>query len=167
MDGRVHVVLGWHTCRLRLCCRGRALERDADRVRVLRGTHQRLHLFELFRAVLEASGAVSIVVQSNAVLATTMLHTFGGPATSQSVLFHDKVSTSHRPPGATFREPIPTEAPDVPEINSSGMESWKSKAKSRRAAAFFFITTGLMATSTWKRGNCFAAEVLARFLSRN
>ena len=77
--------------------------------------HQRLHLFELFRAVLEASGAVSIVVQSNAVLATTMLHTFGGPATSQGVLFHDKVSTSHRPLGATFREPIPKEASDVPE----------------------------------------------------
>jgi GNAT superfamily N-acetyltransferase len=76
--------------------------------------HQRLRLFELFRALLEASRAVSIVVQSNSVLATTMLHTFAGSVTSESVLFHDKVSTSHRPLGATFREPTPGEIQDVP-----------------------------------------------------
>jgi len=76
--------------------------------------HQRLHLFELFRVLLEASGAVSIEVQSNGVLETTMLHTFAGPATSESVLFHDKVSTSHRPLGAIFREPTAKEAHDVP-----------------------------------------------------
>jgi len=76
--------------------------------------HRRLQLFELFRALLKASGAVSIVVQSNDVLATTMLHTFAGPVTSESVLFHDKVSTSHRPIGATFREPTAKEAPDAP-----------------------------------------------------
>jgi len=76
--------------------------------------HQRLHLFELFGALLEASGAVSIEVQSNDVLATTMLHTFAGPATSESILFHDKVSTSHRPAGAIFRAPGAEEAPDVP-----------------------------------------------------
>lgn len=76
--------------------------------------NQRLRLFELFRALLEASGAVSMEVQSNDVLATTMLHTFAGPVTSESVLFHDKVSTSHRPIGATFREPTAKEARDVP-----------------------------------------------------
>jgi len=75
--------------------------------------HQRLRLFELFRALLGASGAASIEVQSNDVLATTMLHTFAGPVTSESVLFHDKGSTSHRPIGATFREPTANEAPDV------------------------------------------------------
>ena len=76
--------------------------------------HQRLHLFELFRPLLKASSAVSIEVQSNDVLATTMLHTFAGPVTSESVLFHDKVSTSHRPLGAVFREPTAKEAQDVP-----------------------------------------------------
>jgi len=76
--------------------------------------HHRLQLFELFRALLIASGAASIEVQSNDVLATTMLHTFAGPVTSESVLFHDKVSTSHRPLGATFREPTMNEAPDAP-----------------------------------------------------
>jgi GNAT superfamily N-acetyltransferase len=75
--------------------------------------HQRLHLFELFRAFLEASGAVSIEVQSNAMLATTMLHTFAGPATSESVLFHDSVKTSLRPAGATFRHPVVREVQDL------------------------------------------------------
>ena len=77
--------------------------------------HQRLHLFELFRALLKASGAVSVEVQSNDVLATTMLHTFAGSAVSESVLFHDKVSTSHQPLGAAFRQPTAKEALDVPE----------------------------------------------------
>jgi GNAT superfamily N-acetyltransferase len=76
--------------------------------------HQRLQLFKLFRALLGASGAASMEVQSNDVLATTMLHTFAAAVTSESVLFHDRVSTSHRPPGATFRQPMPNEAPDVP-----------------------------------------------------
>jgi GNAT superfamily N-acetyltransferase len=74
----------------------------------------RLRLFELFGALLEASGAVNIEVQSNDVLATTMLHAFAGPVTSASVLFHDKVTTSHHPTGATFRAPTANEAPDVP-----------------------------------------------------
>src|SRR5262245_6042701 len=77
--------------------------------------HQRLQLFELFRALLEASGAAGIEVQSNDVIATAMLHTFAGVVTSESVLFHDKVRTSYRPIGATFREPSATEAPDVSE----------------------------------------------------
>ena len=76
--------------------------------------HQRLKLFELFRALLDLSGAVSIEVQSNDALATAMLHTFAGPVTSEAILFHDKVNTLHRPIGATFREPAPEEAPDVP-----------------------------------------------------
>lgn len=74
---------------------------------------QRLQLFELFLALLGVSGVGRIEVQSNDLLATTMLHTFADPVTSESVLFHDKVTTSHRPPGATFREPLASEAPDV------------------------------------------------------
>src|SRR5690242_1480957 len=36
--------------------------------------NKRLRMFDLFRALLDASGAVSIEVQSNDVLATVMLH---------------------------------------------------------------------------------------------
>jgi GNAT superfamily N-acetyltransferase len=72
----------------------------------------RLRLFELFHAVLDASRAPSIEVQSNDVLATTMLHAFAGPVTSEAILFCDDMRTSYQPAGATFRTPTPDEAPD-------------------------------------------------------
>jgi GNAT superfamily N-acetyltransferase len=74
---------------------------------------QRLRVFELFRALLDASGATHMEVQSNGVLATVMLHTFASPAASDAILFHDAVRTTHAPPSATFREPTASEAPDV------------------------------------------------------
>ena len=73
----------------------------------------RLHVFELFRALLTASGAVMINVQSNDSLMTVMLHTFGQDVTNESVLFHDKLTTALSPAGATFRGATPAEAPDV------------------------------------------------------
>ena len=78
--------------------------------------HQpRLHAFELFQALLAASKAGAIEIQSNDTLSTVMLHAFAENVISESILFHDKVATSHRPPGATFREPVAAEAPDVAE----------------------------------------------------
>jgi GNAT superfamily N-acetyltransferase len=73
----------------------------------------RLLVFELFEALLHASGAVGIVVQSNAPLLAAMLHTFARDVVSEAVLFEDALTTSLRPDGATFREPTPAEAPDV------------------------------------------------------
>ena len=75
--------------------------------------NHRSRLFELFRALLRESGAVAIEVQSNDVLATTMLHTFAGPVSSEAILFHDRTETSYHPEGAAFREPTASEAPDV------------------------------------------------------
>jgi hypothetical protein len=74
----------------------------------------RLHAFELFQVFLEAGGAAMIEVQSNDVLSTVMLHAFTGGASSESILFQDAQPTDHRPPGAAFRNPTATEAPDVP-----------------------------------------------------
>jgi GNAT superfamily N-acetyltransferase len=76
--------------------------------------NRRLLLFDLFRALLTSSGAVAIEAQSNDVLATAMLHTFAQDVRSESILFEDRLLTSHRPEGATFREPTVSEAADVP-----------------------------------------------------
>jgi len=76
-------------------------------------TH-RLHLFDLFRALLASSGAVGMETQSNDTLMSVMLITFAGQVTSESILFHDKLLTSYRPAGATFREPTASEAADLP-----------------------------------------------------
>jgi GNAT superfamily N-acetyltransferase len=73
-----------------------------------------LRLLELFQAFLAASGAAQIEVQSNDPLSTAMLHTFADRVASEAILFHDKVHTQHRPPGATFREPGANEVAEVP-----------------------------------------------------
>jgi GNAT superfamily N-acetyltransferase len=77
-------------------------------------SNSRNSVFELFRALLTASGAASIEVQSNDALATIMLHAFAPHAASEAILFHDKLLTAHKPPDAIFREPTAVEAPDVP-----------------------------------------------------
>ena len=63
----------------------------------------RSHLFDLFSALLAASGAGKIETQSNDTLLTVMLHAFAPSATSESILFHDKLTTTHAPRGAVFR----------------------------------------------------------------
>ena len=73
----------------------------------------RLHLFELFKALLDASKPVSIEVQSNDSLATVMLHAFAPQVTSESILFHDRITTRLVVPGVTLREPSALEAPDT------------------------------------------------------
>jgi len=73
----------------------------------------RLHAFELFRALLRVSGAVMINVQSNDSLITVMLHTFGRDVTSESVLFHDQLTTALSPAGALYRGATAADISDV------------------------------------------------------
>src|SRR5215212_2583872 len=76
---------------------------------------QRLHVFDLFRALLDASSAVAMEVQSNDALSTIMLHAFAADVRSESILFEDALLTTHGPSGAVFRQPTASEAPDVSE----------------------------------------------------
>lgn len=73
----------------------------------------RSHVFELFQAFLDASSPIEIAVQSNDPLATVMLHAFARDVSSESILFHDELTTSHAPPGAVFRAPTAAEDPDT------------------------------------------------------
>ena len=75
--------------------------------------HQRLHAFKLFRALLTASNAAMINVQTNDSLITVMLHTFADDVTNESILFHDRLTTDLSAAGATFRGAKPNEIPDV------------------------------------------------------
>jgi GNAT superfamily N-acetyltransferase len=75
---------------------------------------QRQHLLDLYRRLVEVSGAVQITVQSNDPLATVMLHTFVTQATSNAILFHDRHTTALAPDDATYRQATAAEAPDVP-----------------------------------------------------
>jgi GNAT superfamily N-acetyltransferase len=72
--------------------------------------HHRRRLFDGFLALLTASGATGVEAQSNDVLLTTMLHAFAPTVASESILFHDKVTTAHSPPDAVFRRATPEDA---------------------------------------------------------
>ena len=73
----------------------------------------RSHVFELFKAFLDASDAVAMEMQSNDSLGTVMLHAFARDVVSEAILFHDKLTTAYAPVGAMFREPSAAEAPDA------------------------------------------------------
>lgn len=73
----------------------------------------RSRMFDLFIALLAASGATMIETQSNDPLLTVMLHTFAQNVTSESILFHDKLTTTHSPSDAIFRRASPEDAAQV------------------------------------------------------
>ncbi len=61
-------------------------------------------VFKLFETLLEASGAVAIETQSNNPQLAVMLHLFASNVESESILFHDRLTTHHpAPSGAVFR----------------------------------------------------------------
>jgi len=61
------------------------------------------HAFKLFEALMGASGAARINGQTNDPMITVMLHTFAHEITSESILFHDRLTTAMQPAGARFR----------------------------------------------------------------
>jgi len=63
----------------------------------------RTHAFDLFEAFLAASNARFFEVQSNDVLLAVMLYTYGREISSESMVFHDKISTNLLPNGASLR----------------------------------------------------------------
>ncbi len=73
----------------------------------------RLRLFDLFSALLTASGAAAIETQSNDVLLTGMLHTFAPTVMSESILFQDKFTTTLAPVGTVFRSATAADSLDV------------------------------------------------------
>ena len=59
--------------------------------------------FDLFDEFLRSSLAVGIEVQSNDSLATVMLHAFADEVKSESILFHDRLTTTLSAHGGVFR----------------------------------------------------------------
>jgi GNAT superfamily N-acetyltransferase len=76
--------------------------------------HCRSRLFDLFSVLLAASGVNRIETQSNDSLLTAMLHTFACDVVSESILYHDKLTTSLAPAGAFFRRAIASDDPKIP-----------------------------------------------------
>jgi GNAT superfamily N-acetyltransferase len=70
----------------------------------------RSRIFDLFAALLSASNAVAIEIQTNDPLATVMLHAFAQNIKTESLLFHDRITTSHSVDGAVIRPINPDDA---------------------------------------------------------
>ncbi len=75
----------------------------------------RSRLFDLFALLLEATGVKRIETQSNDALLTNMLHTFARNVESESILYHDKLTTALAPAGASFRRATTADALQIPE----------------------------------------------------
>ena len=63
----------------------------------------RSRAFDLFEAFLTAGGARFFEVQSNDLLLTVMLHTYGREIASEKIVFHDKLTTALPANGAILR----------------------------------------------------------------
>ena len=82
-------------------------------------------MFVLFEALMAASGAVAIETQSNAPQLTVMLHQFARNVESESILFHDRLTTRHpAPEGATFRAATAEDAAKISEQNLDDGATW-------------------------------------------
>lgn len=95
----------------------------------------RSRMFDLFSVLLTASGSVAIETQSNDTLLTVMLHTFARTVISESVLFHDKLTTAHSPCGAIVRR---TTADDAAQLQAHELDAdadWVVEAEHKVVAA--------------------------------
>src|SRR5579872_4323133 len=75
----------------------------------------RSRIFDLFEMLLAACGARRMATQSNCPLLTGMLHMFAKNVASESILYHDKLTTALAPDGALFRTATISDNLDVPE----------------------------------------------------
>jgi GNAT superfamily N-acetyltransferase len=75
----------------------------------------RNRFFDLFTTLLSASRVKRIETQSNDPLLTTMLLTYAKAVTSESILYHDRLTTAlAAPTGAVFRRATAEDKLDVP-----------------------------------------------------
>lgn len=74
----------------------------------------RSRLFDLFSVLLATCDSRRIETQSNDPMLTAMLHTFATGVESESILFHDKLTTSLAPADVRFRGAVVGDKLDIP-----------------------------------------------------
>jgi len=84
----------------------------------------RRRVFDYFIALVTSTGATEIETQSNGVLLPVMLHAFAPTVTSESILFHDKVTTAYAPPNALFRAATPDDAGQIAQQELDPEARW-------------------------------------------
>ena len=96
--------------------------------------------FDLFQLLLDASGAMRIEIQSNDPLIIVMLHTFAHDIATESILFHDRLTTTLSPNGAVFRRAKAGDGLDVsPEqLDSHGVGEFEGKIAATGGILFHY-----------------------------
>jgi len=84
----------------------------------------RSRTFELFECLLAATQATRIETQSNDGLLTVMLHAYAGDVASESILFHDRLTTSHAAAEAVFRRSSADDAAQISEQQLDAEAQW-------------------------------------------
>jgi GNAT superfamily N-acetyltransferase len=98
--------------------------------------HQhRSRMFELFECLLACSQATIIETQSNDPLLTVMLHTFTCDVSSESILFHDRLTTSHAARDAVFRRATADDAAQIVQRQLDAEAQWVVTVGGEIAAA--------------------------------
>ena len=92
-------------------------------------------VFDLFGALVTASNVIAIETQSNDELTTVMLHAFAQNVTSESILFHDKLTTALTPPGTLVRQTTPEDAVQLMAQDLDSEARWVVEVGSAIAAA--------------------------------
>jgi GNAT superfamily N-acetyltransferase len=87
-------------------------------------SQHRSRLFDSFDELLTASKAVMIETQSNDALLTIMLHAFARNVSSESILFHDKLTTSLSSPDAVFRRSTEEDAAQIAQHDLDRGAKW-------------------------------------------
>lgn len=91
--------------------------------------------FDLFNVLLSFSHATAIETQSNDPLLTVMLHTFARNIECESILFHDKLTTTHLPMGAAFRSVLSEDAARLAQHQLDADAGWVVTVDGAVAAA--------------------------------
>jgi GNAT superfamily N-acetyltransferase len=94
----------------------------------------RSRMFDLFIALLSACHAERIETQSNDPLLTAMLHAFAQNVASESILFHDKLTTAHSPGGSIFRRVTADDAARIFPHQVEPVGDWVLEAEGMLAA---------------------------------
>ncbi|MFL5245861.1 MAG: GNAT family N-acetyltransferase [Gemmataceae bacterium] len=81
-------------------------------------------IFDGFIALVKSSGTTVIETQSNDPLLTAMLHTFASAVTSESILFHDRVTTAYSPPDALFRRVTLEDGAQIAQQQLDSQATW-------------------------------------------
>ena len=126
-------------------------------------------VFDAFASLLTSSGVTAIESQSNDVLLTAMLHTFASAVVSESILFHDKVTTAHALPEAVFRRATPEDGGQVTEQRLDPEARWLVEVGGAVVAAgdILFHYNRPYGDIYWRSASRFAGAASARTWFRN